>query len=412
MIGRRLYIIPVFLCNVLCVCAQTAHVTHILKKLEMENIQVAESKDTITVAFETSVYRGSYHAIGLAIRHLITIPEMPTLQLVILQNALPQLSILLPAKLIHEYQSEKCDLNEVYRTMGMTTSTKNAMRSLEDAKRECTTFGKVDLVVYPSVLLVNNVTYKLYKAAFDLQPALEMQLWKGASLRMQVCLPIINNERGKWDCIRPGFITLRQDFRLANHWKGYLTGGNFSNDRQGFAVGVGYFSSDGRWTVEGEGGITGSSHLYGSDWGMSKWKRMNGRLGVGYYIPQLNTLLKINGERFLYGDCGVSGILSRYFGEYIVGVYAMYTGGAKNAGFHFSIPLPGQKRPRRVVRVMLPEYFAFQYDMRSGNEYARRSLGVSYGTEPRSTENAHFWQPDYIRYYLIRTNGEMSLINK
>ena len=67
--------------------------------------------------------------------------------------------------------------------------------------------------------------YKLYKAAFELQPAVEMQLWKGASLGLQVCLPVINNEPGKWDCIRPGYLTLRQEFRLDNHWKGYLTGG-------------------------------------------------------------------------------------------------------------------------------------------------------------------------------------------
>ena len=54
------------------------------------------------------------------------------------------------------------------------------MEALKGTKRESTTFGKVDVVVYPGVMLVNNVTYKLYKAAFELQPAVEMQLWKGA----------------------------------------------------------------------------------------------------------------------------------------------------------------------------------------------------------------------------------------
>ena len=53
-------------------------------------------------------------------------------------------------------------------------------------------------------------------------------------------MPVINNEPGKWDCIRPGYLTLRQEFRLDNHWKGYLTGGNFSDDRQGLAAGIGY----------------------------------------------------------------------------------------------------------------------------------------------------------------------------
>ena len=70
----------------------------------------------------------------------------------------PQLCITLPAKLIEDYQSGKCDLNEVYRTMQMTTSTQTAMDDLKGIKRESTTLGKVDLVVYPGVMLVNNVT--------------------------------------------------------------------------------------------------------------------------------------------------------------------------------------------------------------------------------------------------------------
>lgn len=51
--------------------------------------------------------------------------------------------------------------------MEMTTSTGTAMRRLKGIKREDSTFGKVDLVLYPGVMLVNNVTYKLYKAALD-----------------------------------------------------------------------------------------------------------------------------------------------------------------------------------------------------------------------------------------------------
>lgn len=401
---RIVNIIFIFLCWTSLSNAQSVHVYEVLKELDMENISVAEKKDTVTAAFETSVYRGVYHGIGIAIRHLVTLPEISTLQLVILDNAIPQLCITLPVELIQGYQSGKYTLDEVYRNMSITTSTGTAMRHLKGVKREDTTFGKVDLVLYPGVMLVNNVTYKLYKAALDLQPALEMQLWKGATLRMQVSLPIVNNEGGKWDCVRLGFMTLRQDFRLANHWKGHLVGGSFSDDRLGLAAGVSYFSANGRLTVEGEGGLTGSSHFYGSDWKMSKWKRINGRISVGYYVPEVNTRVKVEGVRFLYGDYGIRGTLSRYFGEYIVGIYGMYTDGAKNAGFNFSIPLPGKKRRRHALRVMLPEYFAFQYDMRSGNEYAHRSLGNSYNTEPKSAENSRFWQPDYIRYYLIRTS--------
>ena len=161
---RIVGIVYVFLCWGISLHAQSVRVIETLKKLEMENISVVEKSDTITAAFETSVYRGAYNGIGIAIRHLVAMPEMPTLQLVILDNALPQLCITLPAKLVQQYQSGEYTLDEVYRNMEMTTSTGTAMRRLKGIKREDSTFGKVDLVLYPGVMLVNNVTYKLYMA--------------------------------------------------------------------------------------------------------------------------------------------------------------------------------------------------------------------------------------------------------
>ena len=117
---------------------------------------------------------------------------------------------------------------------------------------------------------------------------------------MQVSLPIVSNEDGKWNCVRLGFMALRQDFRLANHWKGYLTGGSFSNDRQGLAAGIGYFSANGRWTVEGGGGITGSAHFYGSEWKMSQWKRVNGQISVCRILYSGSEYLGKSRRRSLY----------------------------------------------------------------------------------------------------------------
>ena len=384
--------------------AQPVRVMDTLKRLDMEHIAVGQSKDTITVAFEASSYRGVYHGIDAAIRGLIVLPEVHTLQLVVLDNALPQLCITLPAGLIRAYQAKQYGLAQVYGNMDISVSTHRAMKKLKGAHTHYNSFGQTDLVLYPGIMLANNLRTKLYRYAVEVQPALEIQLWRGALLRAQVCLPLIHNEAGKWNCIRPGYLTFGQRYRLGDHWQGAVTVGNFSNDRQGATLSLGYFSSDGRFTCEAEGGVTGVSHLYGSDWRLGKWKRYNGMLKAGYYIPSCNTLLKAEAGRFLYGDYGVRGTLSRYFGEYIVGVYALCADGEKNAGFHFSIPLPGKKRSRaNGFRVMLPDYFAFRYDMRSGNNYARRRLGEEYHTEPTSAENSRFYQPDYVRYYLIRT---------
>ena len=144
---RIVSIAAVFLCGISLLQAQLLRVSDALKELKMENISVVENKDTITVAFETSTYRGIYNGIGIAISHLVAIPEIPTLQLLILDNALPQLCITIPAELIQRYQSGEYALDEVYRNMAMTTSTKTAVHRLKGVKREESSFGKVDLVV-------------------------------------------------------------------------------------------------------------------------------------------------------------------------------------------------------------------------------------------------------------------------
>lgn len=393
-----------FWLSCLLLSAQPARVMDVLRRLDMENIAVRQRKDTVTVAFETSAYRGVYRGIDVAIRGLMAIPEIHTLQLVVLDNAVPQLCITLPAVLVGEYRTGQCGLAEVYRQMEITVATGKAMKELKGVRTYYRTFGQTDLVLYPGIMLANNLRTKLYRYAVQFQPALEVQLWKGALLRAQVYFPLIHNEAGKWNCIRPGYLTFSQRYRVGEHWQGEVTAGNFSDDRQGAAFSFGYVSSGGRLVLGVEGGITGVSHLYGSDWHIGTWKRYNGMLKAGYYLPCCNTLLQAEAGRFLYGDNGVRGTLSRYFGEYIVGVYALYTDGEKNAGFHFSIPLPGKKRSRKNgFRIMLPDYFSFRYDMRSGNAYARRRLGETYHTEPTSAENSRFYQPDYIRYYLIRT---------
>ena len=72
---RIVSVTAVFLCGISLLQAQPVRVSETLKELDMENISVVEKRDTITAAFETSAYRGIYNGIGIAIRHLVIIPE-------------------------------------------------------------------------------------------------------------------------------------------------------------------------------------------------------------------------------------------------------------------------------------------------------------------------------------------------
>ena len=67
--------------------AQPVRIMDTLRRLDMENIAVRQRGDTVTVAFEPTPYRGVYRGIDVAIRGLAAIPELPTLQLVVLDRS-------------------------------------------------------------------------------------------------------------------------------------------------------------------------------------------------------------------------------------------------------------------------------------------------------------------------------------
>ena len=91
-----------------------------------------------------------------------------------------------------------------------------------------------------------------------------------------------------------------------------------------------------------------------------------------------------------------------FYAPYI-GVYGMYTDGEINGGFHFAIPLPGKKWSRNPgVRVRQADYFAMEYSMESWGRYADEKMGETYRTRPDENRSNRFFQPEYIRYFLIK----------
>ena len=216
--------------------------------------------------------------------------------------------------------------------------------------------GKVDIVVYPEVKLENSSFDRLYTYYVNLAPAVEMALWKGAELTAQVVFPVATNLKGQYKKIRPGVIALSQEFCLSKGFLGRVTAGNFTNNRMGAQAEM-------------------------------KYRTANGRLELG----------AVAGGNGVRGDC------TRHFGEYAIGVYGMYTDGEINGGFHFAIPLPGKKWSRnRGIRVRQADYFAMEYSMESWGRYADEKMGETYRTRPDENRSNRFFQPEYIRYFLIK----------
>ena len=182
------WILAVWFCGISAMA--DAQVTESLKAIGMENIQCAQTPGVTTVSFENNVYRSTYTGVGKAIDACLGSETKGDLQLVVLENRIPRLCINLPDTLTAAYRNGEISLTQVYQQMGITVDTDPAMKALKNAgQEEVPSAWKVDLVIYPDLFLENNTFDELYTYAINLNPAVEMALWKGGKMTAQVILP-------------------------------------------------------------------------------------------------------------------------------------------------------------------------------------------------------------------------------
>lgn len=374
-----------------------------LVKIGLEDIRVNEEGDILRIAYEDKVYRGTYRGLAVVIDKLLGDESVTaSVHLVVLKNHVPQIDVRMPATAISDYRKGIIDWVEFVNCLQISYDTDEDMRMLAEVPIINRSMGKVDIVLYPQISLNNSWLDKLYGVVLNIAPAVEVNLWRGASFTGQVIFPVWNNMGGESDYIRPGMLVLRQELRFPHNLFASFSIGNFNADRMGVDVSLLYRLSNDRWAFGLNGGLTGSSTFYGGKWEVAQWKRINGSVLVQYNEPYYQLEFNLRALRFIYGDYGVRLDCIRHFGEVSVGLFAMCAGGQVNGGFNFAIPLLRKKRSnRRAIRVRLPEYFDWEYQARTGTYYANR-LGRTFETRPDENHSRSYYNPDFIRTNLKR----------
>lgn len=365
-----------------------------------ENISIENIGDTEWIIFEDRVHRTVYDGLAEFIQLLLKSSMIEKdVNLIILSNRIPELKVHITKDILAEYYDGRTSVDGLLKGIEISYDTDDYRKEKKEGRFYHSSAGKIDLVFYPQIALANYRLDRLYVVDISLAPALEMQLWTGAKFTGQVIFPIYNNLKGEVDYIRPGILALSQSMRLDDNVFGSLSVGNFTDDRMGLHANLNYRSSRGNWGIGANAGLTGSSTFYGGRWKVSNWKRVNFALKTFFYEPMYNLQFDLSIGQYVYGDRGGRFDCTRHFGEVSVGVFAMYSGRVANGGFHFSIPLPGRKRKQTKflpIRIMLPEYFDWEYEAQSGPDYKNRRLGRTYKTNNDDKDDFQF-NPLYIK---------------
>ena len=350
---------------------------------------------------QNSAYRLQGIGIGKAVDVIqkIGLPHEKQCRIIVLDNNVPQISLTYhPAEGDSVVSADRRDWDVSY---DLDDSWKLARK----AEKKNSSLFKVDIVVYPELSMQNLVITQIYTVLFNLDPTIEVSLWKGGKINAQVIIPIYNDFGQSYAQVRQGYIGLTQQVRLPGNV--FLTAavGSFTNRRWGGDLSAIHYFKDERFSVEGCIGYTGRSRFVNWRWKVSPLKRLTWTLGGGFYWPKYNTQLKLKLEQYLLGEKGVRFEMTRNFRYVSIGFYGMkvqYAGNkGYNGGFRFQINLPPYKYKRKgyIPRVLPSRSFGMAYN--AGNEqYYGKSYSATLGNTiaQENSFNPYFIKSELLNY--------------
>lgn len=355
-----------------------------------ENVVWGENDQERVYVVENSAYRLSGVGIGVALdeiqRHGLP-KDGKMCRLIVLDNNVPVISLLCNTEGLDGREISRRDWNASY-DLG------EAWELVKGKRRENSSLFKVDILVYPEFSFRNSRFSVPYEVRLNLNPTVQVSLWRGGKATAQLVVPVVNDYGYKYASVRPGYLTLSQSVRLP--YNIFLTGtvGFFNNNRFGADAAAEYHLKNGRFWVDGR-----ISYTWWGEWGEWEFRngkmenihpfrfgyskeedrRMTGQLGVNYYWEKYDTQFALRGESFLGGDCGVRFDMIRHFRYCSIGFYGTYIpsdwwNDGINAGFRFQINLPPYKYRRKgyVPRVMPSRNWGFSYNAAGAFVYGQR----------------------------------------
>jgi hypothetical protein len=334
-----------------------------------ENLRCIITEDTCYVSIENYTYRWDVMAISQALDIIASdLDGAFEINLLLLDNTVPQKLINVSTSDWKDFSSEIMDAERFTDKISIAYRTGGASAKLRGAEVINPGIRKFDLVIYPQLYFENTLLNKFYETQVNIAPALKFSLWKGNRFTGQVIFPIQNNLGYEGDHIRPGILTISQEFRLSDNLFSTISAGNFSNSLYGISASVRLYVFNGRCNLEMTDGLIGSSHFIDREWVHSRLDRFTCSLAISWFWSRFNLELKAGGARYINEDCGIFATCLRHFNETAVGLYVQAGKSGNNGGFFFSIPIPCKRRPdRRFFRISLPPQYGFTYN--AGTEY-------------------------------------------
>ncbi|MGL5786341.1 MAG: YjbH domain-containing protein [Bacteroidales bacterium] len=372
-----------------------------------ENLRSCEQGDTLILAYENVAWRNEADGLISALDLLRQSRVDRDVILVLLEKDVAKLAVTVPRQIISEAVQNKKYTAASVRALSFSTHAAKYSRMLRSSTRTAPAAGRTDLVVYPHFRIQNVSLDKIWELQLGLDPAVELQLWKGASFVGQVQIPIYNDIMDREArYVRTGVVALTQEFAFRKGWSLHLGGGLFTNKRQGILSKVSYVTPGGALQAAFQLGLTGAIYWDNGKCTAYSWSKINAIGSLSYFTNWQSLELKVQGGRYVYGDYGVRFDLLRRFKNVGIGLFATYIAGDGSCGFNFSVPIGLRYYKRKgYLRAMTAPYYAFEFNEKVGGKYNQNRAGWSFTDQPDKGYVQDCFNPRYLRNALLSVFG-------
>lgn len=360
-----------------------------------ENVRWVENEKERVYTIENAAYK--LNGVGIAnavnIIQKMGLPEDKTCKVIVTDLNVPQISLTYtPVKGDSVQKAEMEDWQVSYDV------DKKSWNEVKKEKKKNSSLFKVDILLYPQLYFKNLIITQVYQVLLEFSPAIEISLWPGMKLTGQIIFPVYNDGYyGAAERIRPGYITLEQNFRLPYNIRAKATVGIFDYKTYGGEINLFYPFKDQRFSLEGTYGYVGFGYFNGFNFIYNGIHRDYFSVGGNFYWPKYNTEFKLRGEKYLLKEKGVRFEVIRHFRYASIGFYAEKAEYAKtNGGFRVFVALPPYKQKRHKYWPRVSTSLGTGISYNAGNEQY-------YYQMPYSNANKNIMRQNSFNPYFIKS---------
>ena len=279
-----------------------------------ENVKIVIDENQCYVSLENHVYRWDAMAVSEALDLIENeIDGQTEINLILMENGMPQKLIRANNSGIAESDTGMIDPFYSTGRISVTHKTGNAFSKLKDLDYANPSAGKIDIILYPQFYFENTRLDRFYETQVNIAPAVEFSPWEGGTVSGQVIFPIQNSLGYEGNHIRPGIISISQDFRLSDDFSTSLSAGNFTGCIYGIVSTTDIYLINGDFDLEIMAGLVGSSHFIDGEWIHSKLERFTSSVSLSWFWSRFNMELRAGGARFINEDFGLFASALRMF---------------------------------------------------------------------------------------------------